>query len=128
MERSEFEQWRSKEVARLLSLVETERRYYQEIVATLPVALAVLSGDRSIVSANRAFRQLFGLTVDEARAALDAAQEIETAAYDAARRTAHHARRGLKDVFSEGGLDVLLTYAAPGAAPAAARDPGGPQR
>ncbi|KMO29931.1 amidase [Methylobacterium variabile] len=52
------------------------------------------------------------------RAALDAAQEIETAAYDAARRTAHHARRGLKDVFSEGGLDVLLTYAAPGAAPA----------
>ena len=67
MERSEFEQWKGREVARLLSLVETERRYYQEIVATLPVALAVLSGDRSIVSANRAFRQLFGLTVDEAR-------------------------------------------------------------
>ena len=33
MERSEFEQWRSKEVARLLALVETERRYYQEVVA-----------------------------------------------------------------------------------------------
>ncbi|KMO39581.1 amidase [Methylobacterium tarhaniae] len=52
------------------------------------------------------------------RAALDAAQGIETAAYDEARRTAHHARRGLKDVFSEDGVDVLLTYAAPGAAPA----------
>ncbi|TGD95045.1 amidase [Methylobacterium nonmethylotrophicum] len=52
------------------------------------------------------------------RAALDAAQGIETPAYDAARRTAHHARRGLKDVFSENGFDVLLTYAAPGAAPA----------
>ncbi len=52
------------------------------------------------------------------RAALDAAQDIETAAYDAARRTAHHARRGLKDVFSQDGLDVILTYAAPGAAPA----------
>ncbi|KMO18532.1 amidase [Methylobacterium platani] len=52
------------------------------------------------------------------RAALDAAQGIETAAYDAARRTAHHARRSLKDVFSEDGPDVLLTYAAPGAAPA----------
>lgn len=52
------------------------------------------------------------------RAALDAAQEVETASYDAARRTAHHARRGLKDVFSENGFDVLLTYAAPGAAPA----------
>ncbi len=52
------------------------------------------------------------------RAALDEAQTIETASYDAARRTAHHARRGLKDVFSEGGFDVLLTYSAPGAAPA----------
>ncbi len=52
------------------------------------------------------------------RAALDAAQGIETAAYDDARRTAHHARRGLKEVFSEDGVDVLLTYAAPGAAPA----------
>ncbi|MFH6785423.1 MULTISPECIES: amidase [Methylobacterium] len=52
------------------------------------------------------------------RAALDAAQGIETAAYDSARRTAHHARRSLKDVFSEDGPDVLLTYAAPGAAPA----------
>lgn len=52
------------------------------------------------------------------RAALDAAQAIETAAYDSARRTAHHARRSLKDVFSEDGPDVLLTYAAPGAAPA----------
>ncbi|KMO35782.1 amidase [Methylobacterium aquaticum] len=52
------------------------------------------------------------------RAALDAAQGIDTPAYDDARRTAHHARRGLKDVFSEKGCDVLLTYAAPGAAPA----------
>ncbi|MET7244245.1 amidase [Methylobacterium sp. EM32] len=52
------------------------------------------------------------------RAALDAAQGVETAAYDAARRTAHHARRSLKDVFSESGCDVLLTYAAPGPAPA----------
>ncbi|TNC11268.1 amidase [Methylobacterium terricola] len=52
------------------------------------------------------------------RDALDAAQGVETASYDAARRTAHHARRSLKDVFSEDGPDVLLTYAAPGAAPA----------
>ncbi|MEQ1883812.1 MAG: response regulator [Bryobacteraceae bacterium] len=67
MERSEFEQWKGREVARLLSLVETERRYYQEMVAGLPVALAVLSSDRSVASANRAFRQLFGLTIDEVR-------------------------------------------------------------
>ena len=60
MERSEFEQWKSKEVARLLALVETERRYYQEMVASLPVGLVVLSSDRSIISANRAFRRTFG--------------------------------------------------------------------
>ena len=67
MERTDFEQWKGKEVARLLALVETERRYYQEIVAALPVALAVLSPDRSVVSANRAFRQTFGLSVDVVR-------------------------------------------------------------
>jgi CheY-like chemotaxis protein/nitrogen-specific signal transduction histidine kinase len=67
MERTDFEQWKGKEVARLLALVETERRYYQEIVATLPVAIAVLAGNRSIVLANRAFRQTFGLTAQEIR-------------------------------------------------------------
>jgi PAS domain S-box-containing protein len=67
MERTDFEQWKGKEVARLLALVETERRYYQEMVATLPVAIAVLSANRSIVLANRAFRQLFGVTGQEIR-------------------------------------------------------------
>jgi PAS domain S-box-containing protein len=45
--------------------VETERRYYQEMVATLPVALVVLSADRSIVSVNRAFRKTVGLRTEE---------------------------------------------------------------
>src|SRR5579883_321447 len=67
MERTDFEQWKAKEVARLLALVETERRYYQEIVASLPVALAVLSSDRSILSANRSFRQTFGLRGEDMR-------------------------------------------------------------
>jgi PAS domain S-box-containing protein len=67
MERTDFEHWNGKEVARLLALVETERRYYQEMVATLPVALAVLAADRSVVSANRAFRQLFGLSLEDLR-------------------------------------------------------------
>src|SRR5580658_8142438 len=61
MERTGFEQWRPREVARLLALVETERRYYQEIVATLPAALVVLAADRTIVSANLAFRALVNL-------------------------------------------------------------------
>ena len=67
MERTDFEQWKGKEVARLLALVETERRYYQEMVATLPVAIAVLASNRSIVLANRAFRQTFGVTGQEIR-------------------------------------------------------------
>jgi len=67
MERTDFEQWKAKEVARLLALVETERRYYQEIVASLPVALVVLASDRSVVSANRSFRHAFGLRVEDLR-------------------------------------------------------------
>ena len=67
MERSEFEQWRSKEVARLLSLVESERRYYQEIVAAIPVPVAALSAGRSLVWANRSFRRLFGLRAEDVR-------------------------------------------------------------
>ena len=67
MERTDFEQWKGKEVARLLALVETERRYYQEMVATMPVAIAVLASNRSIVLANRAFRQTFGVSGQELR-------------------------------------------------------------
>jgi len=67
MERTGFEQWKPREVARLLALVETERRYYQEMVAALPIALAVLSTDRSIVSSNRAFRKLVNLSGEELR-------------------------------------------------------------
>ncbi len=67
MERTEFEQWRSKEVARLLALVETERRYYQDVVAALPVPLAVLSASNSMVWANRSFRRVFGLRAEEVR-------------------------------------------------------------
>jgi PAS domain S-box-containing protein len=67
MERTDFEQWKAREVARLLALVETERRYYQEMVASLPVALVVLSADRSILSVNRAFRHSFGLRSEDLR-------------------------------------------------------------
>jgi PAS domain S-box-containing protein len=72
VERTDFEQWKAREVARLLALVETERRYYQEMVATLPVALVVLAADRSVLSANRAFRHMFGLrTEDLSRKTID---------------------------------------------------------
>jgi PAS domain S-box-containing protein len=73
MERADLEQWKGREVARLLALVETERRYYQEIVASIPVGLVVLSSDLSIISSNRAVRTIFGLrSGDAVRGRLDA--------------------------------------------------------
>jgi Asp-tRNA(Asn)/Glu-tRNA(Gln) amidotransferase A subunit family amidase len=50
--------------------------------------------------------------------ALDAAQEIGTADYDDARRRSRRGRLALKDVFAESGCDALLTFSAPGPAPA----------
>ena len=49
------------------------------------------------------------------RRMLDAAQKIEPAAYDDARRAAHRARRVMDDLFAD--IDVLLTFSAPGPAP-----------
>ena len=60
MERAEFDKWKPKEVARLLALVETERRYYQEIVASVPVSLLIVGQNLTAVSANRQFRMRTG--------------------------------------------------------------------
>jgi two-component system, cell cycle sensor histidine kinase and response regulator CckA len=65
MERADFDQWKPKEVARLLALVETERRYYQEIVANLPVSLAIVGPDLKVLSSNRHFRSRLGKKNDE---------------------------------------------------------------
>ena len=65
MDRAEFEQWKPKEVARLLALVETERRYYQEIVASIPVSLLIVGPNLHAVSANRQFRMRVGKKNDE---------------------------------------------------------------
>ena len=73
-----MEQWKPKDVARLLSLVESERRYYQEMVALLPVPLAVVSPEASVIWANRAFRRAFGVRSDELRRrSLEQVVEIE---------------------------------------------------
>jgi len=67
MERTDFEAWNGREVARLLALVENQRRYYQDMVASLPVGLVVLSATRTVVSANRAFRQMLGFRIEDLR-------------------------------------------------------------
>ncbi len=71
MERTDLDQWRGREVARLLALVETQRRYYQEIVASIPVGLLVLSRDLSILLANGAARKIFGLQTGESPRRMD---------------------------------------------------------
>ena len=67
MDRTDFEPWKGKEVAKLLALVENQRRYYQDLVSALPVGLAVLSTNRAIVASNRAFRQAFAVRNDDLR-------------------------------------------------------------
>ena len=71
MERTDLDQWRGREVARLLALVETQRRYYQEIVASIPVGLLVLSSDLSILLANGTARKIFGLHSGESPRRMD---------------------------------------------------------
>jgi CheY-like chemotaxis protein/PAS domain-containing protein len=61
MPRPEHDHWKPGDVARLLALVETERRYYQELFAALPVPAAVLDEECGLVAANREFRHRFGL-------------------------------------------------------------------
>ncbi len=67
MDRTGFEPWKGKEVAKLLALVENQRRYYQDLISALPVGLVVLSAKRSVVSSNRAFRQAFEVRGEDLR-------------------------------------------------------------
>ena len=77
MDRSDQRQWGAKEVARLLTLVESERRYYQEILAIQPVPVAVIDAELRLISTNKAFRALFGLSREDAPDKLEAGGPIE---------------------------------------------------
>ena len=65
MERADIGHWSAKEVARLLALLEAQLGYYREIAAALPIPLAVVSKDRSLLWTNRAFRKRFGTRVPD---------------------------------------------------------------
>jgi CheY-like chemotaxis protein len=72
MVHTEQDYWKASEVARLLSMMEGEKRYFQELIALLPVAVAVVTREGEFVSTNRAFRRLFGLgSVDVYEMGLD---------------------------------------------------------
>ncbi|MCS7025715.1 MAG: response regulator [Bryobacteraceae bacterium] len=65
MERTDLEFWTPHQVAKLLTLLENEKRYFQEILASVPVGLAIVAADLSLVSVNRAFRKQFDLAHED---------------------------------------------------------------
>ena len=65
MDRFENQRWTSREVARMISVFESERRFYDEIVTMLPVPLATVGIDGAILSANRAFLAAFQISREE---------------------------------------------------------------
>lgn len=94
MDRADLEHWKGREVARLLALVDSERRYYQEIIAAAPMPLAIVSSQGELLSANRALKHLLNIRPEELRrrtlVQVIPAPEIEAAIHDACDRgTAH---------------------------------------
>ncbi len=65
MERFENQRWTAKDVARLIAVFESERRFYDEIVTTLPFPLATVSAEGVLLSANPAFLREFKLTSED---------------------------------------------------------------
>jgi signal transduction histidine kinase/CheY-like chemotaxis protein len=63
MERADIGPWSAKDVARLQALLEAQLSYFREIAAVLPIPLAVVSKDRSVLWTNREFRKRFGSTM-----------------------------------------------------------------
>ena len=64
MTQLETEQWTTRDVARLLTTVEAERRYYQEIVSRAAAGLMLVSTDLAIQSANSSARSILGARCD----------------------------------------------------------------
>lgn len=63
----EIDFWKARDVARLLSLVEADRRYFQELLAAIPVPLAIIGADMAVSSCNDAFQKLFDDSVTGSR-------------------------------------------------------------
>lgn len=61
MERPDTKRWGSDEVARLIAIFESDRRFYDEVLTLLPVPLATLGADGVLFSANNAFLREFGI-------------------------------------------------------------------
>lgn len=57
--------WEPREVVRILTLLEGERRYFQDMMTALPVSLVVANHQGKILSVNRTFRKMFDLPEED---------------------------------------------------------------
>ena len=65
--RADFDLWSTRDVARILALVEGQRDRYQAILSALPVPVVIVDRERSITWANTAFLRACALGVDDLR-------------------------------------------------------------
>jgi two-component system cell cycle sensor histidine kinase/response regulator CckA len=65
IERADIGNWSAKDVARLLALLEAQLGYYREIAAVLPIPVAVIAKDRTLLWTNASFRKRFGTRVPD---------------------------------------------------------------
>jgi CheY-like chemotaxis protein/PAS domain-containing protein/nitrogen-specific signal transduction histidine kinase len=92
-QRPDRESWKGREVLRLLELTCNERKYFQEIIASLPIPLAVVGSDGEFLTANRSFRELFQIrTGDQSLRCTDlfASAELQSAIQSAVRFGSSH--------------------------------------
>lgn len=65
MERPATHRWSSQEVAKIVALFDAERRFHEQMVTLLPVALATVGADGKLLAANSAFLKRFQIPASE---------------------------------------------------------------
>ena len=65
MERPATHRWSSQEVAKIVALFDAERRFHEQMVTLLPVALATVGEDGKLLAANSAFLKQFQIVAAE---------------------------------------------------------------
>lgn len=65
MERPATHRWSSQEVAKIVALFDAERRFHEQMVTLLPVALATVGEDGKLLAANSAFLKQFQIAAAE---------------------------------------------------------------
>lgn len=99
MERPASHRWSSQEVAKIVALFDAERRFHEQMVTLLPVALATVGADGRLLAANSAFLKQFQIAASEIESqslaglfqqnAAEVLQTHQATAFEAAAGTLH---------------------------------------